>query len=831
MTRHKNSRKKKSARKWAKALAIPARPLAVIANIAYDDRGRGDTAGRVGLARTIARFMGATYLYADEELLAKKYPLINGKDRKKTYDRRFQKLVKDSGVAPQIVLGSNAGIEGLTAMGHKSISCISAFNESMSSHYCSENRLVAHHLTPEIMTEAGNHFDTLYPGIKRPLIAVMMASPSENNAFLNNLQDIARTYPEATIFLCGCHRTSSDTIESADSTLKEIIKQHNRADTIDVITYRYEKDDSANPYRGLIARADHFVVWGDSHSLISEALYSGKSIHIVSSYEDDKLRNRGYATPFATAAKQGRFSTKAITPPDTTGDVAQAIINEHIKKPEAALARDNFLTTEQKNALTTEERSWLRQIMYDARALTRIPAALNNRNFIRAALAVNGTALEYVTAAGRRDPELVAIAIRQSADSAAFADPALMNDPIFLRRIIKHVPLNDMHRFYRHMAPRLQHSLSFAAHVVATHKILRIIPPHLIERLARSRKQDHRLQFVLHTDTSNLPRKLRADKDLMARAFMYRPMLYPHLSLPQQRDRANIAHYFSNFYADVAKIGAAALDDAITMRNIISHRTEESARYMSDRLKGDVDFFLSLPEKKLYAIKFANDSVTDNIRVMARAISMNSLLFSHASPRLRQNRALCLFAIKKVNTFDFLTLWSTLDRDLRHDPRFIASAMRLRKPLSPQFDECIQDLKPEQRVTLTRFIAKDFSCNALPSAIWRDIDLVAVYAAHCREEHRAEADKRIKLLRRERDESQQDLDTITRAASSSYRDHKKFKDIIGDSQWKEKHFTYPAHKLYEDMPPPKTLSEIFKKIYEDKKDYPPLGFKPLIYKP
>jgi hypothetical protein len=100
-------------------------------------------------------------------------------------------------------------------------------------------------------------------------------------------------------------------------------------DRITLITYDYARQHKTveNPYQGLLHEADHIVYESGSSSIMSEALFTGKSLHMANHYYDcDALVAAKAITPPAPHAP---FVTKPIRLPDATAAVARAIARQY----------------------------------------------------------------------------------------------------------------------------------------------------------------------------------------------------------------------------------------------------------------------------------------------------------------------------------------------------------------------------------------------------------------------------------------------------------------------------------------------------------------------
>jgi uncharacterized protein len=94
--------------------------------------------------------------------------------------------------------------------------------------------------------------------------------------------------------------------------------------------------DGPNPYFGLLALADHIIATCDSANMVSEAVFTGKPVHIVE-LSGGKPRFRRfldgmYADGFARRFEGLPLSTWTYTPPDDRRQVARAIIH-HLTNP------------------------------------------------------------------------------------------------------------------------------------------------------------------------------------------------------------------------------------------------------------------------------------------------------------------------------------------------------------------------------------------------------------------------------------------------------------------------------------------------------------------
>jgi len=136
-----------------------------------------------------------------------------------------------------------------------------------------------------------------------------------------------------TIFLCASRRTDADTLRELQDYLSYSFKRRMPQKDIDVRGWQFRPglagDGTNNPYQGLIGSADHFIVWGESRSLVSEALMSGRSVHVYkadSPYLD--LAEKNYVRQFNAAAEAWQFETARQAPLNLTQKLAEALVED-----------------------------------------------------------------------------------------------------------------------------------------------------------------------------------------------------------------------------------------------------------------------------------------------------------------------------------------------------------------------------------------------------------------------------------------------------------------------------------------------------------------------
>ncbi len=290
-------------------LALPAtfnsgaRPL-IMAYIGDDDPHRGDSKATQGLGRIIANIMKGDYIYVDAAMLERSFPkLSGGKDRLAAYAKSRR---------PDIVIGTWKAITVDTD--HDSpFYTVSCLNEGIIGRAPSKKRrsgFVPHHLTQDLLTAEKAEFKKHYPKIEGPLIAVMLGGNHVEIPYdlSKHLTSLASAYPQVTFFFCPCRRSGplkDDTIRylrrdlfetekrflmdrhTLDGRLKKIFANlaarppsPGLTGGTSILDVNYDDAIAGyNPYLGLLASADHIIVAGESYSLVSEALFTGKKVY------------------------------------------------------------------------------------------------------------------------------------------------------------------------------------------------------------------------------------------------------------------------------------------------------------------------------------------------------------------------------------------------------------------------------------------------------------------------------------------------------------------------------------------------------------------------
>lgn len=304
---------------------------AVMAYIGHDDPNRGDSKAAIGLSKLVAEILNGRSLYLDHTMIEGHFKNCN------QIADQLDAYLNQHGV-PDVVIGSEAHQFYLTQKQPKLI--VDGINECISRRgYVSNGYIVCHHLTSELLEREADKFRQIYPNIRGPLIAVLMGGWFDmEHAYLpKKLSQILLNYPEYTLFICPSRRT-----KDCNFNLKMKIEEYmhrplwerlglqgSSSKSIMTVDYKNAIKDY-NPYLGLLGAADHLVVAGDSSSIISEALYTGKTVYTYeASYVGSKLMREKNRIKDMLSIDDAPFVTQTLESIDITREIAQTIADEY----------------------------------------------------------------------------------------------------------------------------------------------------------------------------------------------------------------------------------------------------------------------------------------------------------------------------------------------------------------------------------------------------------------------------------------------------------------------------------------------------------------------
>ncbi len=265
----------------------------VLVDISSDEPTRGDTHGYIGIAQRLAKRLGAKLCVTDSAALRERYPSMS-------YYKRYASFFRDEG-CPDFYFSrhsmSGAGI--VSARGTGVI--VNIFNESIYSALRQgfekgydqlgyPVRIVPHHLTHEDLAHEGQKFAEEYADLPRPFIGINLIDTDIAclQESITKLASLSRAYDGATFFVVTTHRTNGTHYDDFVRKLKAQLKDTKRCFPVVAFNLNDERRvhglDLWNPYKGMLDQADHLVQVGQSASMMSEALFLGKSLYVCAPY-------------------------------------------------------------------------------------------------------------------------------------------------------------------------------------------------------------------------------------------------------------------------------------------------------------------------------------------------------------------------------------------------------------------------------------------------------------------------------------------------------------------------------------------------------------------
>lgn len=178
-----------------------------------------------------------------------------------------------------------------------------------------------HRVTPQKLQAAREKFAARFAGLPPRRVAVLIGGSNRAHTMTRqNTEDMAKQLralagPDCGLMVTASRRTGAENTKI----LQEMLAS----------PYVYFWDGTGeNPYFGFLALADALVVTGDSVSMLSEAIATGKPVYIVPLDSNHKrhqvfhklLEEQGYTRPFT-----GHLEKWSYTPPDDTMKVAAEI--------------------------------------------------------------------------------------------------------------------------------------------------------------------------------------------------------------------------------------------------------------------------------------------------------------------------------------------------------------------------------------------------------------------------------------------------------------------------------------------------------------------------
>lgn len=339
-------------------LSVNARPFIMVYLGNERDITRGDVNGYIGIAKRTAALLGAEIRIIDDADISRMYPHCA-----EVEDAQLQ-FFKDNG-CPDILFehrpirhkGDKYLLENGTGYRIRSV------NEHLRSALKVPSgdipfEIVAHNLTPEVLSCEGQRFAAEYQELPRPFIGINYVNLGTQEAYVlgKKLTSLKEVYGEATFFICSSHRTSRASLYDLTHSLREgLIDVRERFPVIEFdFPYHAENegmDKVWNPYRGLLDQADHLILAGVSYSTLSEMIATGKTAYSWDWTMPMAVQQKGWGKRLESHVDGMPLETErcqGVT--DMTEACARALVAMHKKHREYVAHMEGVIRTKETGA-------------------------------------------------------------------------------------------------------------------------------------------------------------------------------------------------------------------------------------------------------------------------------------------------------------------------------------------------------------------------------------------------------------------------------------------------------------------------------------------------
>tara|TARA_R110002126_G_scaffold291807_1_gene459724 strand:+ start:174532 stop:177090 length:2559 start_codon:yes stop_codon:yes gene_type:complete len=607
----------------------------ILVNIESDDPTRGDVAGWRGLARVMAKKVGGRVVYADDKLLRSTFP---DAPEDTSYEALLARFLKPYN-PPEYVFGHRCS-EALKLVGqdYGDAFAVTQINESIARDMLGEHELVAHHLTPEMMTEEGALFDAQHPNIKTPIISVMLVDPYDDyvGRFAKKITRVMEHYPEASVYLCASRRTKAENYDALFDAIKTQLSKEGLEDQIDLLGYKFDRDAPYNPYKGLIARAQHIVVWGNSQSMVSEALYGGKTVYLHRGSRCAELEKQGYTLSFNALSKNESPVYKEFEPVNLAERIAEALL-------ERRQCDDKQNKKSLKATLKIENEDWLEildRIRMNFHRAEDLPKSYkNNPEFVRLAVQIRGFAIQYFPKF-KGLPEFTQIAVKQNHEVFHLLDQAAKDDAETAYHAVKR-----SWKIIKVLSPKLRANDEIAYEAInqSGSAIFALDAKYLKDKKAILLSMEHDDGALEHID-----KNLFKDRDFVKElvSVNWGTMRYLHEHYPNYIEDLEVAETAaqSSPYA-LEFISPVFTDDEAFMRDAITAHAE-AYKFASDRLKADANLALLALKGQPYLYNEVVPTLKQDQKFVRKALGISGQIYNYLSDELQQQREMAVLAVR-----------------------------------------------------------------------------------------------------------------------------------------------------------------------------------------
>ena len=231
-----------------------------------------------------------------------------------TYDRHQFELGSRIALPPRVFLAKRLNITG--------------WKKLLPTDY---QRLAPHSLTPADLAREVARFAERLKTTDGPLIAIVIADKVNHMGRQEALFGLIEAEPKARFVLSSAPRSETDDFSQF---CRDFRSRLNPAQQDRLATFDFHADAAGlNPYKALLMLADHFIIVGESQSMLSERLLAGRGVyHCGLSRPAFLPRLAGEALVASGKVKYfpatGPLQTERFEPIDTTSLVADRLAKD-----------------------------------------------------------------------------------------------------------------------------------------------------------------------------------------------------------------------------------------------------------------------------------------------------------------------------------------------------------------------------------------------------------------------------------------------------------------------------------------------------------------------
>jgi mitochondrial fission protein ELM1 len=204
-------------------------------------------------------------------------------------------------------------------------------------------------VTPKRLAQAKEAWASTFARMPRPIIAVLIGGQTQSANFTSpfakdlgeRLKNLAKEN-QGSLLITNSRRTTEIATKSLLETISGVpvyfydMKNERNESTLYINMSAHadynKKSDASNPYLGILAYADYIVTTGDSFSMLSDALATGKPVYV---YAPDSTVEQRHKDFIVNLYQQGRIKplqktlqSWSYTPLDRAAEIRDAFLAE-----------------------------------------------------------------------------------------------------------------------------------------------------------------------------------------------------------------------------------------------------------------------------------------------------------------------------------------------------------------------------------------------------------------------------------------------------------------------------------------------------------------------